>query len=303
MKTVVITGSNGLLGQKLTNLLAKRNACRTIATGLGTNRNPNPNSCEYVNLDITNFDDLKAFFHKYRPTEVINTAAMTNVDSCESEPEKCQNINVQAVRYLCGLCLEYQCRLLHLSTDFIFDGKDGPYKEEDTPYPLSYYGQSKLDAEKLIQDSGVKSAILRTILLYGVVPNMSRSNIVLWIKDSLSKRQTIRVVNDQFRTPTLAEDLADGVASVLFKDKVGIYHLSGSEMMSIFELSQRVADFWKLDGSLIEPITTDSLNQAAKRPPKTGFIILKAQTELGYRPHTFERGLELVDRQLKSLQS
>ena len=301
MKTVVITGSNGLLGQKLSNLLSKRSACRVIATGIGQNRNPLPNTCEYVNLDITNLDGLRNFFHKYRPTEIINTAAMTNVDACETEPDQCQLINVQAVRYLSGLCLEYDCRLLHLSTDFIFDGQNGPYKEEDLPAPLSVYGQSKLDAENLIIDSGVKSAILRTILLYGIVPNMSRSNIVLWIKDSLSKKQVIRIVNDQYRTPTLAEDLADGVASVLFKDKTGIFHLSGSEMMSIFELGQRVADFWKLDASLIEPITTDSLNQPARRPPKTGFIILKAQTELGYKPHTLERGLEIVDRQLNTL--
>jgi len=303
MKTVVITGSNGLLGQKLTNLLTKRNACRVIATGLGANRNPTPNSCEYVNLDVTSFEDLKALFHKYRPTEVINTAAMTNVDACELNPDACQALNVTAVRYLCGLCLEYESRLIHLSTDFIFDGKNGPYKEEDQPNPLSIYGQSKLDAENLIVDSGVKNALIRTILLYGVVPNMSRSNIVLWIKDSLTNKQTIKLVEDQIRTPTLAEDLADGIASVVFKDKTGIYHLSGSELMSIYQLGQRVADFWQLDSSLIEPVTTDSLTQPAKRPPKTGFIILKAQTDLGYKPNPLERGLEIVDRQLKALQS
>ena len=295
MKTVLITGSNGLLGQKLINKLSKRNACRAIASGIGPNRNPERNTCEYQNVDITNFDSLKNFFHRFNPTEVINTAAMTNVDACELNPEKSYELNVKSVRWLCGLCKEYGARLLHLSTDFIFDGLDGPYKEDDIPGPLSVYGAHKLEAEGIIRDSQISAAILRTILLYGWVPNMSRSNIVLWVRDSLRQGKEINVVTDQFRTPTLAEDLADGVVATLFLDKTGIFHLSGEEMMSIYELGCRVADYYGLDKRLINPIESNTLNQPAKRPPKTGFIILKAKTDLNFKPMNLEKGLEFME--------
>lgn len=299
MKKVLITGSNGLLGQKLTNLLVKRDACQVVAVSKGANRNPEHQRCEYHQLDITDFDALKEFIYRHKPAAIINTAAMTNVDACEQDPQASYQINVQAVRSLCGLSLETGAKLLHLSTDFIFDGKAGPYKEEDAPNPLSVYGRHKLEAEQMIRDSGAPGAIIRTVLLYGVAPQMPRSNIVLWVRDSLMEGKPIRIVNDQYRTPTLAEDLADGVASILFRDKEGVFHISGAEVLSILEIAHRTAEYWKLDKSLISPISSSELNQAAPRPPRTGFVILKAQTTLNFKPTPFEKGLELVDRQIK----
>lgn len=300
-RRILITGSNGLLGQKLVNLLKRREAIHLFATSRGPNRNPNKNGCEYHSIDVSDRQTVFDYFYRLRPTEVIHTAAMTNVDACEQNPEICHTQNVEAVRNLIDACKQYDVRLIHLSTDFIFDGESGPYAEDAIPNPLSVYGRCKWEAEQLIRAAQISYAIVRTVLLYGTVPDASRSNIVLWVRKSLQEGRPIRVVHDQFRSPTLAEDLADGVAAVVLRDKTGVFHISGGEIMSIWELAQRTALFWKLDTSLIEPIDSVSLNQPAKRPPRTGFIILKAQTELGYKPHTLEQGLELLDRQLKSL--
>jgi dTDP-4-dehydrorhamnose reductase len=207
-------------------------------------------------------------------------------------------LNVTAVEHLIAASKKHETHLIHLSTDFIFDGEAGPYKETDKPNPLSYYGESKLAAEKLLQNATCTWAIARTIIVYGIVEDMSRSNIVLWAKAALEKKQKLTIVNDQFRSPTLAEDLAKGCVLIAKKQAVGIYHLSGKDTMSIVDLVRRVAKYYKLDESYIEEITTASLNQAAKRPPKTGFILDKAVKELGYNPVSFEEGIKFLESQL-----
>jgi dTDP-4-dehydrorhamnose reductase len=297
-KTILLTGANGLLGQKLVNRLSRRESITLIATSKGANRNPGYEGYIYESLDINDAEKWEELYEKYEPDEIIHTAAMTNVDQCESEREECWKQNVEALDLITNLCLKYGTRLIHVSTDFIFDGEAGPYNERAEGHPLSYYGQSKLKGEEIILESGINAAIVRAILIYGMVPHMSRSNIVLWAKGALEKQQPIKVVNDQFRSPTLAEDLADGILLVSMKNKSGIWHISGPEVMSILEIVQQVADFWGLDKSLITETDSSSLAQAAKRPPKTGFIILKAQTELGFKPHTFREGLAILDRQL-----
>ncbi|RMG21317.1 MAG: SDR family oxidoreductase [Bacteroidetes bacterium] len=296
---VLLTGSNGLLGQKLVNLLANRSNLELMAVGRGPNRHPLREGYSYRSADLTRAGEVAAIFEEFRPDRLIHTAAMTLVDKCEHEREQCDAINVGAVETLLSLCRRHQTHFTHISTDFVFDGQAGPYAESDPPNPLSYYGHSKLKAEQLIQQSGLEAVILRTMLLYGLTPAMSRSNIVLWVKKSLEAGKPIRVVHDQYRCPTLAEDLAHATLTASMCKATGLYHVSGAEMMSIIELARRVADFWKLDSGLISPIDSASLNQAAKRPPKTGFVILKAQTELDYRPHSLTQGLRLVDRQLR----
>lgn len=295
---VLLTGANGLLGQKIVEKLREREVIELIATGRGPNRNRKKTEYDYVDADITDYGSIRDIFVDYVPDVVINAAAMTHVDNCEKDREGCWAVNVKAVERLCDLCKEFQAKLIHVSTDFIFDGKDGPYDERGTPNPLSIYGRSKLRSEEVVIESGVPYAIVRTVLVFGVLHDGSHSDVVLWAKRALEEGNPINVVNDQFRTPTLAEDLATGVITVLMKDKEGIYNISGAEQMSIVDLVRRVASFWKLDASLITEVTSDVLNQPAARPPVTGFILLKAQTELGYRPHSFMESLEIVDRQL-----
>jgi dTDP-4-dehydrorhamnose reductase len=299
-KRLLITGSNGLLGQKLVQLLKNHQDFELIATARGENRISDREGYLFRSMDITVEDDIEQVFTELKPQIIINTAAMTNVDACEEDKEACWKLNVTAVEFLIKYAEKYNSHLIHLSTDFIFDGEDGPYKETDEPAPLSYYGESKLAAEKLLQKSNIDWSIIRTIIVYGIVEDMSRSNIVLWAREALKKQQRLTIVNDQFRMPTLAEDLAMGCLLVAQKQATGIYHISGKDFMSIVELVRRVAAHYNLDASYIEEISSASLNQAAQRPPRTGFILDKAIQDLGYQPHSFEEGMALLDQQLEA---
>ena len=298
MKKVLITGSNGLLGQKLLDLYLTIEDIELIATARGENRYPRKEGYTYTSLDITNEKEVQHVIAQHAPDCIINTAAITNVDSCETDKEGCDKLNVDAVAYLIAAANTAGAHLIHLSTDFIFDGKKGPYKEDDEANPLSYYGHSKLLAENMVREYCIKWSIARTVLVYGVVNDMSRSNIVLWAKGALEKGQPINVVDDQFRTPTLAEDLAKGCQLIEHKQAEGIYNISGKDQMSILELVQRVANYFDLDASVLRVVSSESLNQPAKRPPLTGFDLTKSRKVLGYEPHSFEQGIGVLMEQL-----
>ena len=297
-KKVLITGANGLLGQKLVNLYLEKPGKQLIATGIGPCRHPLKHRIHYIELDIRDGQQVDQILSAEKPDTVIHTAAMTNVDACETDKEGCDAMNVTAVDHIATACAKNNIHMIHLSTDFIFDGKEGPLDEEAEPNPLSYYGWSKLKGENIVKEKAGKWAILRTVLVYGVVHDMSRSNIVLWAKGALEKRQDIKVVDDQFRTPTLAEDLAMGCFLAEDKGATGIYNISGKDFMSIYELVERVADFYGLPKDRIHRSDSSTLNQPARRPPVTGFKVNKAMKELGYNPHSFEEGLAIVRDQL-----
>lgn len=296
---ILVTGSNGLLGQKIIYELLKRPDAKVVAVSRGTNRLLETRGYVYESADLTDQDRVKKIFSTHRPDVLIHTAAMTNVDACELNPAECRNSNVKAVEYLAACCREHAVHFIHLSTDFVFDGLSGPYREEDATGPQSVYAVSKLDSENIVRNSGASWCIIRTIILYGVADTGQRSNIVLWVKQSLEEKKNIRVITDQYRMPTLAEDLAAACITAAFRKANGIYHVSGPDLMSILEMACRIADFFHLDKSFICPVTSAELNQPAKRPLKTGFVLDKAMRELNYVPHTFDEGLKIVDRQLK----
>jgi len=208
-------------------------------------------------------------------------------------------LNVNAVQYLSVACQQIDAHLIHISTDFIFDGEDGPYKEEDKPNPLSYYGLSKLKSENIVKESDCNWTILRTIIVFGVGENLSKSNIVLWAKGALEKDEPLNIIDDQFRAPTLAEDLADACILAAKKKAYGIFNASGKDIMSIYEIVERIAKHYRNTTKNLNKISTATLNQKAGRPPKTGFILDKAINELGYNPHSFEECLTIIDEQLK----
>lgn len=288
---VLITGSNGLLGQKLVRHCLEREIS-FLATSRGENRNPDCPADRYFPMDICNKPEINQVFQAVYPTHVIHTAAITNVDYCELHGEECAETNVLATQFLFEAAQRYFAHFLLLSTDFVFDGTKGNYTENDPVKPLSYYAESKVKAENTLLTSAYpKWSIARTIIVYGQAHNMSRSNLVLWVYDSLKKGEEIRVVTDQFRTPTWADDLALGCLAIAEKDKTGIFHLSGKELVSMYDFALMVADFFKLDQNLVRPVTSESLNQEAKRPLRTGFDIRKAQTELGYHPISIREAL------------
>ena len=294
---ILITGSNGLLGQKLLHKLRKDYFVELIATSKGDNRVTERSNYTYFDLDITNNDAVAQLISSEKPQVVINTAAITNVDLCEDEKKACDNLNVDAVKYLADACLKVDAHLIQISTDFIFDGEDGPYSEEDEPNPLSYYGLSKLKSEQLLQAHSVKWTVLRTIIVFGVGENLSKGNIVLWAKEALEKGDKLNIVDDQFRAPTLAEDLADICILAAKKKAYGIFNASGKDIMSIYEIVETIAKHYGKSTENLNKISTASLNQKAVRPRMTGFILDKSVNELGYNPHSFEECLTIIDQQ------
>jgi len=299
MIKILVTGANGLLGQKLIYRIKKMSNVHCIAIAKGENRLLNKTGYEYFDADITDAERMKDVIKISAPNYIIHAAAMTNVDACENDKENCKKINVEAVEILANICDELNIPLVHVSTDFIFDGSSGPYDEKATPAPISYYGWSKLEAENIVQKMKAPWTIIRTVLVYGIVDNMSRSNIVLWVKSSLEQGKDIHVVNDQWRTPTLAEDLAEGCLLAVLKNAQGIYNISGNEFMNIYDLAVKVAEHYGLNKELIHATNSATLNQPAKRPPITGFIIDKAIHDLGYSPTPFSESLKLLDTQMK----
>ncbi|MEE2700414.1 MAG: SDR family oxidoreductase [Bacteroidota bacterium] len=296
---ILTTGSNGLLGQKLLHKLRLDDDVELIATSKGENRVSAKDSYTYYSLDITNKEEVDELISTQKPDVVINTAAMTNVDFCEDEKAVCDALNVDAVAYLADACALIDAHFIHISTDFIFDGEDGPYKEEDKPNPLSYYGLSKLKSEQLLYAHKVKWTILRTIIVFGVGENLSKGNIVLWAKDALAKAEPLNIIDDQFRAPTLAEDLADACILAAKKKTYGIFNASGKDIMSIYEIVERIAKYYSNTTENLNKISTATLNQKARRPRKTGFILDKSKAVLGYNPHSFEECLTIIDEQLK----
>jgi len=298
-KKLLITGSNGMTGQKIIYLATQNPNNELIATSTGENRAFLKEGYQYESLDITNADQVNAIVEKYKPDGIINTAAITNVDACEAHKQKAYDLNVTGTLNLIKACEKHHIHLIHLSTDFVFDGaKQDLYVEDDIPNPVSYYGLTKLIAEEILKASNIKWAILRTILVYGVVDGNTRNNIVLWTKKAMQKGESIDVVDDQFRTATLAEDLALGCLQAFEHEVTGTYHVSGKEFMSTFHLVQKVAEYFDLDPNLVKPISSASLNQPAHRPPKTGFNLAKAKRDFGYEPRSFFEGLSLIKEQL-----
>lgn len=295
---ILLTGSNGLLGQKLTALLSADREVELLATSKGSDRGLGGYS--YTSMDITLASEVDKVMSSFRPDVVIHAAAHTQVDYCELHPDECDEVNIHATVNMIEACNRQNAFLLYVSTDFIFNGKDGPYDEEAKADPVNHYGWSKWQAELRVQELCKNWAIARTVLVYGYVKGLSRTNIVLWVKDSLEEGKTIRVVDDQWRSPTLAEDLALGCALIARKKAGGVWNIAGPDFMSPYQMALQVAEVFQLDGSTIERADSSTFSQAARRPPKTGFILDKARMELGYTPRSFIQGLKLIKEQISS---
>ncbi len=297
VKKILVVGSNGLLGQKMAELLLRGSPHTVILSSV----EPRPvipyQSAEYLPLDVTSKKDVRQTFAATEPDVVVNCAAMTNVDACEAEREAAWKINVGGVENLAESARSHGTTVVHVSTDYVFDGKSGPYGEEDRPDPLSYYGKSKLASENVLRTAGVAYVIARTMVLYGFAPAV-RPNFVLWLLQCLEKETRVRIVDDQTGNPTFVDDLAYGILRAIDLGRTGVYHLAGREIVSRYEFALRVARAFGHDPGLIAPIKTASLRQPAPRPLKSGLLTLKAEIELGYRPLSIEESLAVLRNQL-----
>ncbi|MBT3208789.1 MAG: SDR family oxidoreductase [Bacteroidetes bacterium] len=299
MKKVLITGSNGMIGQKLVEYISKNQDFQLIASSQSSNKIRYENNYQFVQLDITNYRKLKSVLFQHKPNIVINCAAIAQPDACEKNKSDCWKINVEAVEDLVGFCNEIDAHFIHLSSDFVFDGENKNRIETDKTNPKSYYGLSKLEAEKIVIKKSKKWSIVRTILVFGFLPDLHRSNIVLLVKEMLETKKIFRPIDNQFRTPTLVDDLALAINEIAIRSATGMYHIAGNDFMSIIELSEKVADFFGLDKSLIIPISAKKLNEPAMRPLISSFDMKKANTDLDYKPHSFLEGLEILKNQMK----
>jgi len=295
---ILITGANGLLGQALVRRLSGSSDHDVLATA----RDDSPRfdvPCDYRPMDVTAPAEVERTLDTYNPDAVINCAAVSDVTACDEDRNRAWAVNARSVRALAKQCKALDAHLVQLSTDFVFNGKQGPYDETDRPDPVNYYGRTKLAGENALREFDFLDwSIVRTVLLYGTAKDLTRSNVVLWMIDQLSQGEVIHVVNDQWRTPTYAPDLADGLVRLVDRGRTGIYHLSGREMVTIHELAQRVAAVFDFDDRLVDPVPSTYFEDAVERPAKTGFIILKAETELGYDPRPLADGLRAVGQEL-----
>lgn len=291
---VLVTGANGFLGQHLIRQLVDEGKFIIHACGKGASRLSygERNSVYYHSFDLTDYKKAQLLVEKVSPHIIIHTAAISQPNDCANDKTTCWQTNVGATRTLLRAAQKAKSYFIYLSTDFVFDGAEGPYDETATPNPINDYGESKLLAEEMVAMCPLHWAIIRTVLVYGGKVPGGRGNFIQWVKDKLTSGEPIKVVDDQYRTPTYVEDLAKGILLVLMKHAKGIFHISGKEMCTPYQLAVMVANTLQLDASLIEKVTADTFKEPAKRPPKTGFIITKAVKELGYVPMKLEDGLK-----------
>lgn len=294
-RRIIIAGSNGMLGQRLIEFYNKLNDVELISTSV--EEKSVFDDVDYVQADISNRNEIKKVVYDFCPDFIINAAAYTNVDKSESERELAWKINVKGVEYLSETARVLDSHLIHISTDYIFDGKNGPYTENDTPNPLGYYARTKLASENTLKISGCKNTILRTNVLYGTA-KFSRPDFVKWVVESLRANKEIRIVDDQINNPTFIDDLVQGINKIVELRKEGIYNIGGNEFLNRYEFTLMIAEYFKLDKNLVKKIKTEELNQPARRPLKSGLITIKAQSELGYKPHTINQALELMKLEL-----
>lgn len=293
---ILITGSNGLLGQAVTSIILRESDHEIILSSVEENSYHEFGDL-YVKLDITSKDEVKQIVEQYKPSVIVNCAAYTNVDKCETERELSWKINVDGVKNLIIAAKKNEAKIVHFSTDYVFDGKNGPYDEKSVPNPVSFYGREKLASENSLITSDINYAIIRTLVLYGTGNNV-KPNFVLWMLDNLRNNMPVNIVTDQISNVTMIDDLAYGTLKIIEKNCKGIYNIAGSDILSRYEFAMTMCEVFNLNKKLVFPITTESLNQPAPRPLNSGLIILKMESELGFKPMDSTEGLKLLKFQL-----
>jgi len=291
---VLITGITGLVGRNLAEFYSSHTEDTVVGTARALQK-PGvlPNSILYYPLELTNEKAVLETIAALNPDLVIHSAAMSKPNDCEFQQELCYDVNVQATKYVVDACKVIGCKLIFMSTDFVF-GDDGPYTETDTYAPVNYYGQSKWWARQLVQDSTLNWGIVRTVLVYGKQLAGLSPTFPQWVKGQLEKGSTIRVFTDQFRTATYVLDLVKGIDAILQKNATGIFHICGEETFTPFDIACKVATHFNYDAALVQPVTRADFAEAARRPIRSTLHIAKAKSECGYQPHSLSEVLPYI---------
>jgi dTDP-4-dehydrorhamnose reductase len=284
---LLVTGAHGLLGRAL---LQTDWGADVELTGCGRNGEPVGDvPCHAI--DLNDADAVVDLWQQVRPDRVIHTAALTNVDRCETEPELARRVNQEIVAHVVAASVETGAGVAHLSTDYVFDGRQGPYSEQDKPQPLSVYGRTKLESERIVLDAAVDGLVVRTLWLYGHL-HAVRPNLVTWPLGALARGESISIVGDQWGNPTYVHDLARALVELSRQRVSGLFHMGGTTFLTREELVRQVAAHFQLDASGIETVTTAVAGQAAPRPLRSGLSTDTIEALLGWTPVSLTAGLE-----------
>ena len=287
MKTILLTGSYGQLGVVCEEYLNKHFKVYSTARTAKNKR---------FLLDISSRQSVKRVLENVQPDIILNLAAMTDVDRCESEPGIAKKYNLNG---LINLCDGFDGHIIQISTDYVFDGKKGPYDENDSTNPISVYGRTKLLAEEFLINSNQNYTIIRTNVLYGFTDN-TKASFLQWVINSLKDSKSIRIVKDQWNNPTSTNSLARFILNIASTSTYGLYHYADGGLMNRYEFAQLIGKVFHLDRSLIQPILTSELNQIAPRPMLSGLKTRKIEEELGIKPPLVETCLLEFRKMLKS---
>jgi dTDP-4-dehydrorhamnose reductase len=287
---ILVTGAHGLLGQHL--LRVDREGVELVGSG----RSGEPvGSASYRSVQLDDPAAVARLMDEVQPQWVIHTAAITNVDRCQTERAEARRVNLGLVEILVSCCKAADIGLVQLSTDYVFSGDAGPYSEDAEPRPLSYYGQLKLESERQVLQSGIRGIVLRTLWLYGYLPG-TRPNLVTWPLAALHRRETLRIVDDQWGNPTSVVDLADALVDLCRGDGAGLFHMGGSDFMTRHKMVEALGAFFGLATASVEPIETTEAGQSAPRPRRSGLNSDRLIATLGRRPLTLEQGLTRMSK-------
>jgi dTDP-4-dehydrorhamnose reductase len=294
MTNIIIIGANGFVGRKTLEFFYGKSDYNV--TGLSFHEDILPgNSYRFIEADICDSNKIRQVFQEVSPDIVINCSAISVPDYCQTHREEAFNCNAKAVENIALLCNYFNSRLIHLSTDFVFNGQtDRLYKEDDLPDPVNYYGYTKYLSEQYVAQICNNFAIARVIVVYGKSYIGQHGNIFSLVAQRLTAGEKIVTVNDQWRTPTYIGDIVKGIELLSSCNNTGIYHIGGKECLTVSEIAYKVAGFLGLDKSLILPVSTIEMQEKTPRPRFSGLCIDKAKSELGYNPVSIEEGMKLM---------
>jgi len=296
---LLIIGSTGLVGSKVALLAAKHRF-----EAYNTQHSRKWRTPDFLDLDITDRGATAGLIEKIRPRVIINTAAVTNVDFCETHKDVAQSVNVDGVKNVADAVRKTQSRLIQVSTDYVFDGRVGHYEEADTPNPVQYYGKTKLEAEKIVSNLP-NFAIARPSVIYGWAPLLSNGeigsskpkNFAMFVLDKLKRREPVKAIRDQYASPTFADDLGEALLRLARAQENGIFHTAGRSCQSRYEFAVRLAEVFGYPIGQIEPVYSSEFKQIAERPKNSCLRVEKTERFLGTTLFSVERGIKEMKRQ------
>jgi dTDP-4-dehydrorhamnose reductase len=294
---LLITGASGLYGSKLASFAVAKNW-----EVYSSDVQQQPVAGTFVKMDISNKDVVDETFRRVKPDVVVHAATLTDVDKCETNKELAWKINVEGTKNIVEAAQRTSSFVVYLSTDYVFSGEKGDYKETDMPDPINYYGLTKLKAEEIVKTQG-EYFIGRPSVIYGSTPAAGKVNFVLWVIETMRKSEHVKIITDQWNTPTLNTNLAEMTLEVAERRLTGTYHTCGATRVSRYEFAQQIAQTFDLDPSLIESAVSSQFSWPAKRPMDSSLDTTKAQQTLQCKPLEMAEALKRLKDELSKRSS